>query len=136
MPAPFDMLTGGRIISVRRHAHAIAYMTRIFQTLLGFLLVAVASSCSTISTEPQAVREMRPRLAQLHRGMSDEQMRQTLQLSPFTFGFGCLHQWHYVCDLTPDAKLTISMLRRGTNGMVLEQATLRVFGRTEETWPR
>lgn len=79
---------------------------------------------------------MRPRLAQLRRGMSDDQVREILQLNPFTFGFGCLHQWCYICDLAPSNTLNIHMTALGTNGMVLETATLRVAGQKEENWPR
>jgi hypothetical protein len=79
---------------------------------------------------------MRPKLAQLRRGMSDDEMRQVLHLTPFTFGFGCLHQWTYVCDLAPSNTLAIFMLPRGTNGFFFEQATLRLPGQREESWPR
>jgi hypothetical protein len=109
--------------------------TRFFQMFLSILPVVVASSCST-TAEPEAVREMRPRLAQLRRGMSDDQMRETLQLSPFTLGGGCLHQWTYVCEFAPSNTLAISMTPHGTNGWFFERATLRGPGRREESWPR
>lgn len=111
-------------------------MTPIIKTVGVLVVASTVTSCSTTPAEPQAVQEIRPRLAELQPGMSDDQVRHILHLSPLTWGFGCLHQWTYVCDLAPSNTLAISMTPLGTNGMVFKQATLSVAGRPEEAWPR
>lgn len=99
------------------------------------MLLLMASGCSTTPTESQVTREIRPRLAQLRQGMSEDQVSRTLQLS-LDGGFGFLHEWSYICDLGSKNILIVSMTPQGTNGLFFEHATLRVPGRREESWPR
>jgi hypothetical protein len=67
--------------------------------------------------------------------MSRDDVFQRLGISPFTLGFGCLHQWHYVVGVATNVTLTISF-KPGPKQFGFTKAVLAVSGKLDEEWPQ
>src|SRR5262245_5406232 len=65
----------------------------------------------TIS-EPQAIRDLRPRLATLRPGMTDWEVFDRLGLTPFTSSAGCLCHWTYWYRFSTNFHLLVRFERR------------------------
>src|SRR5882672_9665333 len=68
---------------------------------------------TTLGLELETVNELRPKLARLRPGVSEQVVFEQLHLNRFffPFEFGCLHQWNYVYDLGSSHTLEVSFVR-------------------------
>ena len=115
----------------------IVYRAVLSILVLPCLLLGCASPWVGPEPEPEALRELRPKLATLRQGMSEEDTFRALGLSASDMeSGGCLHGWNYTRFYDRDYLLTVHFDREGTNGLALGWAKVTVFKRREEGWPK
>jgi hypothetical protein len=132
--------------------HSIDSMTRTtlivaVVAVLGWtMLVGCASRSARGTQEWPTKSELRPRLAQLRRGMPHHEVVQTLKIA-LDLGSGTMNWW--VCGYPLvirrgsldafehlDYDLAVAFDCHGTNEMTLSQATLTSRGGGSESWPK
>jgi hypothetical protein len=113
------------------------YKTASSIIMLWCLLLGCASPWAPPEPEPQELRELRPKLANLKEGMSEAATLKLLGLDVSKMEpSGCLHEQHYTRFYERDYMLTIQFYCEGTNGLALGWARLTTFKRREEGWPK
>jgi hypothetical protein len=114
-----------------------SYKIAIAIVMLWCLLAGCASPWRPPEPEPQQLRELRPKLANLKEGMSKAETFKVLGLDASEMvSSGCLHEENFSRFYEYNYMLTIMFGCEGTNGLALRGAKITTIKRREEGWPK